>query len=102
MTSRLILVIGDLFIPDRAPVSDSILSFLPENTGLTQVPGYTTKGMAYSRYCIAGLYLYAFVKSLTHVFAVQEVTVARQDRPSPLSRQPHRQGNLRLPPSYCA
>lgn len=28
MTSRLVLVIGDLFIPDRAPVSNLALSIL--------------------------------------------------------------------------
>jgi hypothetical protein len=33
MTSRLILVIGDLFIPDRAPVSGSTTPLLPGAQG---------------------------------------------------------------------
>jgi vacuolar protein sorting-associated protein 29 len=74
MTSRLILVIGDLFIPDRAPVSISIL--YPASpawaTGLTLPLGHTTKGMAHSHGCIAGS-TPRFAKPLTHILQFKKL-----------------------------
>ena len=87
MTSRLVLVLGDLFIPDRAPVRTNLLK-----TPLVifrWLIFYRTYQPKYSLTLLA-LHLYLLISASP----VQKAPGTKQDWPNPLPRQPHRQRNL--------
>lgn len=97
MASRLVLVLGDLFIPDRAPVRDHPSPFpVLANTGrLIGVPGYTTKSRAPNPLpiqppplCPSSFGSDRTQKLMTRPPTVQETLDPRQNRPDPMSGEP--------------
>ena len=103
MTSRLILVLGDLFIPDRA-----IVNFPPINKPLNrQLTAHRTFPQRYNKPTprpspsspvqIHRTYTTQAHKASTDTLTVQETPHPRKDRPNPLSRQPNLPQRLHLP-----
>jgi hypothetical protein len=89
MTSRLVLCLGDLFIPDRANASLQPLSPL-------QSPANKHNRTFPQRY-------FCHLPSTTHLASnaprkVQKTPHTRQNRPNPLLRQPHIPLCIHLPP----
>ena len=92
MTSRLVLVLGDLFIPDRAPVRKRLLKYCPPLS-----LGWFVSRTYRPKYA---LILLALLSLLIYASPVQKTPCTKQDWPNPLPGQSHRQRNLWLPPGH--
>ena len=106
MASRLVLVLGDLFIPDRAAVSllEHIIKLLASQTYRTHRTYPTKYASAFDlKYAPSPPFLPVHRQTwdppLTHI-TVQEAPRSRKNRPNPLPRQHNQQRNLRVPTGH--